>query len=170
MTEQDMVKKAKFAFSVWEILRGITSILASSGFIVYLSEFLHGENWGMGFLVFVVGTFALAAMTPPPYVLEGDGTGKLTQHQIPWSLFSHLVIIGIGLNWTYVFLAFSRRYAFFSAPVIGATGFIMALYAAIGFFVASLIGGHWRNALMVFAIAPTVLAGTFLRLHLFPLW
>jgi hypothetical protein len=171
MKDQDMVKKAKVAFSFWPIVRGITSILASSGFIVFLSEFLHGEKWGIGLLVFVVGTFALAAMTPPPYalpLLEGEGTGKLTQRQIPWSLFSHSVIIGIGLNWTCVFLAFSRRYAFFSAPVVGATCFIMALYAAIGFFVASVTAGGWRNALKVFAIAPIVLGGTLLRLHLFP--
>jgi hypothetical protein len=173
MKDRGMVKRAKFAFSFWPILRGIISILASWGFIIFLSGFLRGESEGMGLPVFVVCTFALAAITPPPdvlAVLEGEGTGKVAQRRIPWPLFSHSVIIGMGLNWVCVFLAFSRRYAFFSAPVVFTTGFIMALYAAIGLLVACLAGGDWRKALIVFAVAPIVLGGTLLRLHLLPLW
>jgi hypothetical protein len=69
-----------------------------------------------------------------------------------------------------VFLAFSRRYALFSLPVVGTTALIMALYAAIGLLVAYLAGGNWRKALAFFAIAPGILGGTLLRLHLLPLW
>jgi len=171
MKVQDMVKKAKFACFFWPIFRGITLILASWGFISFLSEFLHGKSWGMGLPVFVVGTFALVAMTPPPDALpapDGEVSEKSTKRRMPWLLIAHCVITGIGFNWACVFLAFSRRYAFFSPPVVGATACIMALYATVGLLVARLTGKNWRIALVVFAIAPTVLGGTLLRLRLFP--
>ena len=164
-----MVKNAKYAASLWLILRGMTLILASLGFIAFLSGFLHGENWGMGLPVFVVGTVALVAMTPTPGALtvpESEGSAKLTQRRIPWSLIAHCLITGIGFNWACVFLGFSRRYAFFSPPVVGATACIMVLYATIGLLVACLTGKNWRVGLIVFALAPCVLGAIILRLNL----
>ncbi|MGZ7076007.1 MAG: hypothetical protein ACXVJL_08405 [Candidatus Angelobacter sp.] len=168
MENQGTVMKAS---SFWPILRGITFILASLGFIAFLSGFLHGENWGMGLPLFVVGTVALVAMTPTPDALpalEGERTGKLAQRRMPWSLIAHCVITGIGFNWMCVFLAFSRQYAFFSPPVVGATACIMALYATSGLLVARLTGKNWRIGLVVFALASCALGAIVLRLNLFP--
>jgi hypothetical protein len=39
-----------------------------------------------------------------------------------------------------------------SSLVLGVTGSILTLYAAIGFLVARLIGGDWRTVLMVFIL------------------
>ena len=57
------------------------------------------------------------------------------------------------------FLWFYRRYALFSGPVVGTTVLIVALYATIGFLIARLIGGTWRTALLVFALASWILSG-----------
>ena len=170
---REMANRERYARALWPTLRGITSILASGGFIAFLAGFLHGKDEGMGLPVFVVGTFVLAAITPPPDALpalDDEGAGKLTQRRIPWSLFSHAVIIGIGFNWACVFLAFSRRYALLSLPVIGTTALIMALYAAIGLLVAYLAGGNWQKTFAFFAIAPILVGATLLRLRILPLW
>ena len=55
--------------------------------------------------------------------------------------------------------------AFFSTPVIGVTGLIMAFYAAIAL-VAWLTEGNWRAALLVFVFVPAVLGNIVLRLGL----
>jgi hypothetical protein len=167
MEGQVMVKKAQYARFFWPTLRGITLILASCGFIASYSGLLHGENWGLP--VFVVGTIALVAMTAKPDAIEDEGTEKFAQRRVPWSLIAYGIITGVGFNWVCVFRAFSRQYAFFSVPVVGATGLIMVVYAAIGLLVVRLAGGNWRTALVVFAVAPGVLGGFVLRLHLFPL-
>jgi hypothetical protein len=83
-----------------------------------------------------------------------------------WSLVSCCVIIGLGFNWACAFLWFSRRYAFFSIPVIAVAGLIMAFCAAIALLVARLTGGNWRRALAVFVFAEVVPAAVVLRFGL----
>jgi len=80
-----------------------------------------------------------------------------------WSLIIYCIITGLGFNWACAFLWFSRRYAFFSTPVIAVTGLIMAFYAGIALLVARFTGGNWRTALLVFVFVPVVLAGIVLR-------
>jgi hypothetical protein len=164
--DQGAVKKAKYARFFWPILRGIVLILALCAFIPTLSVFLYDRFAPIGFSVFFLASFALIAMTPRPETLraiEGAATEKARQHRLPWSLFAYCVITGLGFNWACVFLWFSRRYAFFSAPVVGMTGLILAFYAAIALLVARLTGGNWRKALLVSAVAQGVLAMIVLR-------
>jgi hypothetical protein len=159
-----MVKKANF---FWPAFHGIALILASCGFIASLSEFLDGEDSTVSLLVFVLGTFALVVMsfrqdTLP--TIEGEGTEKLKQRRMLWFLFAHCVIIGVGFNWVSAFLVFSRRYTFFSVQVVGATGLIMVVYAAMGVLAAFLTGGNWRKALLVFAGTLLMLGAFIFRL------
>jgi drug/metabolite transporter (DMT)-like permease len=130
-----------------------------------LAGFLYGDNWGTGLAlgVFILATYALVAMTPKPEAPPATAR----QLGFPgWSLVSYCVIIGLGFNWACVFLWFSRQYAFFSAPVIGATGLIMAFCAAIAFLVARLTRGNWLTALLVFVSASVFPAAIVLRLGL----
>jgi hypothetical protein len=85
---------------------------------------------------------------------------------VDWSLLTYCLIIGFGDNWVCAFLWFSRRYAFFSAPVLGATVLVLSLYAVLGFVVAWLTEGNWRTALLFFALAPFGVATIVLRLRL----
>jgi hypothetical protein len=69
-------------------------------------------------------------------------------------------------NWQQEVLWFSRRYAFFSAPVVGATALVLSLYAVLGLLIARLTEGNWRTALLFFALAPCGVAAIVLRLRL----
>jgi hypothetical protein len=167
------VKKVHVGRLFWPILRGIALIVALWAFIAFFPVLLvrhvnaQEGKWGTAVVVFVLASFALIWMAFKPETLpaiEGEGTEQARQHRLPdWSLSAYGVIIGLGCNWACAFLWFSRRYAFFSGPVVGATGLIMALYAAIALLVARLTGGNWRTALLVFALAPVNLAGLILR-------
>jgi hypothetical protein len=170
--EEGTVERAKYARFFWPALRGITLIVTSYGLIAFLSESLHPEYDGVGWLFFVFGSIVLPLMITPPYpyglpAIVGEPTEPLKQRQIPWFLLAYCVITGAGFNWTCVFLAFSRHYAFFSVPVIVATGFVMAVYAAIGLLVATLKGGGWRRALEVFALASALMGLIAFRWRLF---
>lgn len=167
--DQGAAKKAKHGPLFWPILRGIALIVALCAIIEDLSELLYGrEKWLIGLPVFMLATYALIALTPNPATtpaIDGEATEKPRHLQLPdWSLISYFVLVGLGYNWACVFLWFSRRYAFFSAPVVGVTGLILAFYAAIGLLIARLTGGNWRTALLVFALAPGALATIVLRL------
>jgi hypothetical protein len=133
-------------------------------FIPFLAGFLYEGRWeaGWGWWVYVLASFTLAWMIPTLPTSEGEGTARQFRLQ-EWSLIAYSFIIGLGFNWVCVFLWFSRRYAFFSVPVVGVTGLIMALYAAIGLLLARLT--NWRIAL-VFAIATCALGAIVLRLGL----
>jgi len=164
--DQGKLKSAKYARFFWPILRGITLIVALSALIPFLSELLYNSFSPVGFSVFVLATYALIWMNPPPKTLpaiEGEATKKVRQLRLPWSLIAYTFFTGLGCNWVCVFLWFSRRYAFFSAPVIGVTGLILALYAAIGLLLARL--ANWRIALAVFFVL-LALSSIVLRLGL----
>jgi|SRR5579859_1963915 len=165
--EDQRMTKAKSTSFFWPTLRGIALIVASCGFIAFLSESLHREYWGIGLPVFIVGTVALIAMTPLPYTqsaINNEGTLNRIQRRVPWSLIAYSFITGAGFNWMSVFLAFSRKYAFFSAPVVVATAFIMAFYSAIGFLIAGLTGGNWRKGLAVSGASALAVGAIALRL------
>lgn len=165
--DQVAVNTGKYARFFWPILRGIALIVALCAFIEALSEFLYGGKWGIALPVFMLATYALIAMNPKAETLptmKGEATEKARQHRLPdWSLVAYCVITGLGFNWCCVFLWFSRKYAFFSVPIVSVTGLILALYATIGLLVARLTGYNWRSALLVFAVAPGVLASIVLR-------
>jgi len=126
------------------------------------------ERDGKPLVVLAVGSFTLIAFTPkagarPP--TEGEGTAR--QRRLPpWSLVIYLAVLGLGLNWVCAFLGFSRRYSFFSLPVVGMTGLIMTFYAAIALLVARLTGGNWQIALATFGFALIVPPVIVLRLGL----
>lgn len=153
-----------------QILRGVLLMVVLYTFIGVLAGFVYGGEHEASLLVFAIGTFALIAMEPKAeqsHAIGGKGTGTPWWHRVPnWSLVTYCVFIGVGFNWVCVILWFSRRYALFSAPVVGATGLIEALYATLGLFVARLTGGNWRTALLVFALAPDAVGGIVLRLRI----
>lgn len=168
--EERGAMSARSARFFWPVLRGMVLIVALCAFVISLAGLLYGGRWGASMAVFLLASFTLMAMimTPeqetPPAV---EGEGKAGQLRLPdWSLVSYCVIIGVGCSWACAFLWFSRRYAFFSAPVISATGLIMASYAAIALLLARLTGGNWRAGLLFFAFVPAALGGIVLRLGL----
>jgi hypothetical protein len=164
MENQSTAKKTRFGVPM---VRGIIVVVASCGFIAFLSRVLSGGDPSVGLLFFVAGTLALGLLTPPPDTLPAigeEGANKSSQRRTPWSLVTLCVIIGAGYNWTWIFFAFEQRYAFFSAPVVGAMGVIMAFYALVAFLVGRLTGGNWRMVLMVFAAASCCLGAIVLRL------
>ena len=162
--------KAKYVRYSEPILRGMILIVALCAFIKLLPALLYGGKWGVALLIFALASFTLMAMIPKRATLpaiEGERTTTERQHQLPdWSLLSYCFITGLGYTWVCSFLWFSRRYAFFSAPVICVTVLILASCAAIGYLTARLTGGSWRTALLVFALAPCALGGIVLRLGL----
>jgi len=172
--DEGTVKKAKHARFFWPILLGMVSIVGAAAFFVVVFELVHGKAWGIGFgiglPVVMLATCAVIAMTPPPRTLpaiEVEATSKARQLSLQaWLLLAYGVIIGLSYNWACVFLWFSQRYAFFSAPVAGVTGLIFALYATIGLLIARLTEGNWREALAVFMIVSVVPALIVLRLGL----
>ncbi len=170
--DQGTVKKAKYARFLWPIFRGIVVLVAAWGFIAFLSVDLYGGELGFtAFVVFAIAMLALRVMpfepATPLHAIEGERTVKATQYRLPeWSLLAFGVIFGVGCNWECVFLWFSRRYDPLSAPVVGATALIMALYAAIAIAVACLTTKNWRTVVVVFAFVPGALAGVVLRLRL----
>jgi hypothetical protein len=90
------------------------------------------------------------------HAIRNKGTVKTRQRRLPdWCLVVFCILIGLPFNWACAFLWFSRRYAFFSGPVVSLTLLIVALSAAIGLLVR-LTGGNWRTALQVFAVASCV--------------
>jgi hypothetical protein len=160
--------KANYARFLWPALRVTVLLVALCAFIPALAGFLYGGKWIVGLMAFGLASFAFAAMiaiSDKPPLVKGEATVRQIRLQ-DWWLFSYFVIIGLGFNWACVFLWFSRRYAFFSTPVIAATGLVMATYAAVALLIAWLTRGNWRAALLVFIFVPTVLAGALLRLGL----
>jgi hypothetical protein len=168
--DQGTVKNAKYTRFFWPILRGLVVIVAAWGFIAFLSVDVYGGKLGFtAFTVFTLATLALRVMPFEPATSPAieDERKMKAKHRLPeWSLLAYFVIFGLGCNWECVFLWFSRRYDLFSAPVVGATVLIMALYAAVAILVACLTTKNWRTALVVFAFAPGVLAAIVLRLRL----
>ncbi len=163
--------KGRYDRSVGPVLRGMLLIVALCAFIPFLAGLLgiYGESWGAAGVVFVLASFTLMAITAKPKSpsgIEGKLPERSGQHSLPWSLLAYSLIIGLGFNWVCIFLGFARRYAFFSAPVVGVTCLILTLYAAIGLLVAYLTGCNWRKALLICAISQGVPAAIVLRLGL----
>jgi len=175
--EEPGAVKAKYARFFGPVLLGMVMIVALCALIPFLASFLHEGRWepGWGWGVYVLASFTLAWMIPV-VLPERKGDWRARQYRWPeWSLFGYFLLVGLGLNWACVVLWFSRRYAFFSTPVIAVTGLILAFYATIALLVAwfeslfnnaDLTGINWRTALLVFVFAPFVLASIVLRLGL----
>jgi len=167
--DERTLKNTESARFFWQTLRGIVVIVALWGFIAFLTVDLYGGELGMtAFTIFALAMVAMRVMFVERGTLgtvEVERTLNAKQHGLPeWSLLAYGVIFSLGCNWECVFLWFSRRYDPFSAPVVGTTVVIMALYAAIGIVVARLTTRNWRTALVVFAFVPGALAGSALRL------
>ena len=135
---------SKYAGFYGLVPRSMALILALSALVPFLAGLLYrayGGRWLAATAVFFLASYALMALSPPPETrpaIEGEANKQLRQRQLPWSLIAYIFTTGLGYNWVCVFLCFSRRYAFFSAPVIGVTGLILALYAAIALLLARL--------------------------------
>lgn len=157
--------RVSYARFFWPILRGIALIVALWAFAIDFPDLLNLGKWGTSWPVFAIASFALIAMTPKHETIplvEGKGAEK-AQRRLPWSLLIYCAITGLSYSWACAFLWFSRQYALFSGPVIGALTLILVLYAFIGLAVSRLIGGNWRTALLVLALAPCVISGMVLR-------
>ena len=162
--------KAKNASLCGTVLRGIVLIVALYADVALTKSLLYREQWEVPLLVFAIASWVLIAIASKPETLpaiEGEGAVKGKRWRLPdWSLLSYCLITGLGDNWVCAFLWFSRRYAFFSAPVVGATALVLSLYAILGLVIAWLTEGNWRTALLFFALAPCGVAATVLRLRL----
>jgi hypothetical protein len=100
------------------------------------------------------------------HAIRNKGAVKARQRPLPdWCLIVLCILVGLPLNWECAFLWFSRRYAFFSGPVIGGTVLIVAVSAAIALLVRLTVG-NWRTALQVFAVASCVPSAIVVRLGL----
>jgi hypothetical protein len=165
-TQQEVEERgtvgANYARFFWPALRGTVLIAGLCAFIPFLAGMLYGEKLGtvLALGVFLLASFALGLMTQPfparPSQLGFSG----------WSVIGYFSIIGLGFNWACAFLWFSRRYTFFSIPVMTLTASIVAVCAAIALFVFQLTGANWRKALAVFLFAEIVPAAVVLRLGL----
>ena len=164
-----MVKTKYTGFSA-SILRGLVLIVALYASISLLKGLLFGGKWEAAALVFMLASLTLKAMIPKPQTIpsvEGESSVRAGMRRLPdWSVVAYCIVTGLSSTWACAFLWFSRRYAFFSGPILGVTGSILTLYAAIGFLVARLIGGDWRTVLMVFILESWGLSCVVLRLGL----
>jgi hypothetical protein len=156
----------------WPVLRGMVLIVGLCAFISCVEGALFGEEystrWLASSIVLIVATFTLLAMAPEPGTLPGiEGEGTARKRTLEWSLVSYFAAINLALNWICAFLWFSRRYPFFSTPVVSVTGLVMLFYAAIALFVGRLTGGNWRTALLVFVFVPFFLGIVVFRFGLF---
>jgi hypothetical protein len=98
--------------------------------------------------------------------IRNKGAVKARQRRLAdWCLVVLSILIGLPLNWECAFLWFSRRYASFSAPVIGVTVLIVAVSAAIALLVRLTVG-NWRTALQVFVVASCLPSAVVVRLGL----
>lgn len=169
-TEGKGTVKTRYARLAGPVLGVMVLIVGLCAFIALLAGFLYGGKWEAAMLVFILASLTLRAIIPKRETLpaiEGEGIVKAKQHWLAdWYLASYCVTIGLGFDWVCAYLWFSRRYAFFSGPVVGVTGLIVALYAAIGLLVARLNGGKWRTTLAVFALASWISEGVAWRLGL----
>lgn len=179
------MKNADRVRFLWLFLRGTALILALWTFIVSLSAFLYQQRLNP-FLaaVFLLTSYALMTRFPnssfdrsllsrlfPAFASRSNKCEKTekVRHQLPdWPIAVYCVTIGLGCSWACAFLWFSRRYAFVSWPVVGATGVIVGLYGVMTVVVGLLTKGNWRAALLVFLVAPGTLGGIVLRFHLLP--
>jgi hypothetical protein len=169
---QGTAKNATYARFFWRVFRGtlvIVALCASARLLAALLFEAYGGRWEIAAIVHVLASFTLFATLPkrqaqPP--IEGEGAARHGRLP-PWSLIIYLAFLGLELNWACAFFWFSRRYAFFSVPVVGVTGLIIASYAGIALLVARL-SGNWRIALAIFGSALLVPPVIVLRLGL--LW
>jgi hypothetical protein len=156
---------------LWPILRGMVLIVALCAFIPYVVGPLfgvYGARWLVGTIVFLLASFTLLAMAPEPRTLLGiEGEGTARKRTLEWSLVSYCAAINLALNWICAFLWFSRRYPFFSTPVVSVTGLVILFYTAIALFIGRLTGGNWRTALLVFLLVPFFLDIIVFRFGLF---
>lgn len=150
-------------------LRVLALIFALWAFVAYLRVLLYGGQWETAVPAFVVASVLLIAISRKregPPVLEGDETVRPSLLRLPWPILTYCCVTGTGLTWVCTFLWFSRRYAFFSSPVVGAMGLILAFYAVVGVVVAWLTGGNWRTVMLTFWLALWVPSIIVLRLRL----
>jgi hypothetical protein len=120
----------------------------------FLATVVSRGKWGAAVLVFALASYALR-MIPTRGTLqatEDQGTVRARELWLPdWCLAGFLIISGLAFNWACAFLWLSRRYALFSGPVLGVTGLIVTLYAAIAFLATRRFGGRWLTAVAIFS-------------------
>ena len=166
--EDQITVKAKYTRFRGPVLRGAVLIVALYASISLLKGLLFGGEWEATALVFIVASLGLKAMIPKPETLpaiEGESSLRAGMRRLPdWSVVAYCIVTGLSSTWACAFLWFSRRYAFFSPPVVGATSLILTFYAVIGLVVAWLIDGSWRTVLMVFILESWGLSLIVLRL------
>ena len=132
---------------LWQIARGVTSIVALWAFILGLLVFLHGGRLGTALpLVFLLASCLLMTIPPKSWrdwflflsVFPGftslanraerkaRGTAKQNR-SLDWPVVAYFVIVGLGCDW------------------------------AIAFLVGVLTGGNWWAAWRVFLLTPVIL-------------
>jgi len=159
--------KGEYARFFWPGLHAVFLVVAFCAFPSSLAGILYGANLrtALALGVFFLASYAsswLARM----YMLETPPATPRQFGYAGWLLFVYCVVTGLGWNWACMFLWFSRRYAFFSIQVIGATCLVMAFFVAIALLAALLTRGNWRKALTVFLLVELVPAAAVMRLGL----
>jgi hypothetical protein len=144
------------------LLRGVGLLTALCAFLLFLKGFIFGGvSWEAAAAVFFLANFALAKIFPTE-----QETKTKSLRLGDWVLFTYVTILGLGFNWLWAFLWFSRRYSFFSTQIIALAILVMAFWAAVALIVGLLTKRNWRTALLVFAAGPCIVASFFMRVHL----
>jgi len=97
-----------------------------------------------------------------PQGIEHQRTVK-AEHWLPdWCIAALFLTSGLATDWYCAFEWFSGKNARFSGPVLGVMGLIVVLYACIALVASRLVGGKWRAAVLVFALASYTVSGNML--------
>lgn len=86
-----------------------------------------------------------------------------TMRSRPWWIDSCFVIAGLGCDWYLAFQSFSRRYSFFSEPVLRRFGLVVMLCTALAFLAVHIVRrAKPRDAAIVFGVVSSQVLGCML--------
>jgi hypothetical protein len=162
--DQGSTQKEESARISWSIRHVIFLIVDLCALIAIFLAVLR-QSMETSTMVFLIATLAATRVIRfVEFIRTGD------RIRWPWGLsVTYGLILSLGSNWMCAFLWFSRRYALFSVPVVGAMVLIIASYGAVALFIALLAlltEGNWRRSLLAFSYAPALVAIVILRLRL----
>lgn len=141
----------------WKFWIGIAAdvLIAVLSFIFLFSYALTSR---MPYLPVIVVFWIVATLLRLHHHASREPDVTQGQPRLPdWCLVAFCIVYSLACNWLSAFLWFARRYALFSAPVLGEMGWMVALSAVIALVAAYLTGGNWRTAMGFFVVASSAL-------------